>query len=90
MARIPCAFSVQEEFLRQIDERAAQLGMKRSEFILQALRKELQNRGPTMSIVAETSETWNPGRKETGGAAPGYKIPRAGAKAKGTKAAKGG
>jgi len=54
MPRIPCAFSVQEDFLRQIDARAAQLGMKRSEFILQALRKELLlNRGATMSIVAD-------------------------------------
>jgi hypothetical protein len=74
MARIPCAFSVQEEFLRQIDERAAQLGMKRSEFILQALRKELQNRGPTMSIVAETPDSWSPPKKDP---PAGYKIPRA-------------
>lgn len=53
MSRVPCAFSVQEEFLVLIDARAASLGMKRSEFIVQALRKELLMNTGGMNIVAE-------------------------------------
>jgi|GEM_PF-3963361 len=60
MARIPCAFSVQEDFLEVIDKRAKQLGMKRSDFIVQALRKELfLNTSGSMSIVAEQSGVGN-------------------------------
>ncbi|HEY8966607.1 MAG TPA: ribbon-helix-helix protein, CopG family [Candidatus Methylacidiphilales bacterium] len=67
MARIPCAFSVQEDILRQIDARAAQLGMKRSEFILQALRKELLVGGnSSMSIVAEPAKDVPPRPRKKG------------------------
>ena len=55
MARIPCAFSVQEEFLVRIDARAEELGMKRSEYIVHALRRELHGMGGAFSVVAEQS-----------------------------------
>ena len=51
MARIPCSFSAQEDFLARIDARAADLGMKRSEYIVHALRMEL-SRGGAMLIDA--------------------------------------
>lgn len=58
MARKPCSFSAQEDFLLRIDKRAAQLGMKRSEFIVHALRKELLNSG-AMTVIAEQSGSNN-------------------------------
>ena len=58
MARVPCSFSAQEEFLARIDARAAQLGMKRSEFIVHALRHELQSVG-SMTVVAEQAGSRN-------------------------------
>jgi len=53
MARIPCSFSAQEEFLDMIDARAARLGMKRSEYIVHALRRDLQE-GGSFNIVQES------------------------------------
>ena len=49
MARIPCSFSAQEDFLSKVDARAQDLGMKRSEYIVHALRMELA-RGGAMTI----------------------------------------
>ena len=57
MPRIPCSFSAQEEFLARVDARALQLGMKRSEYIVHALRRELLSEGQSMSVVAEQSLT---------------------------------
>jgi len=59
MARIPCAFSVQAEFLLRIDARAEELGMKRSEYIVHALRRDLQGMGGAFSVVAEQSGQGN-------------------------------
>lgn len=58
MARIPCSFSAQEDFLTCIDARAQQLGMKRSEYIVHALRMEL-DRGGSMVIHANQSGVGN-------------------------------
>jgi len=58
MARIPCSFSAQEDFLVCIDARARELGMKRSEYIVHALRMELA-RGGSMVIHANQAGTGN-------------------------------
>ena len=52
---IPCAFSCTAEFLRKIDARAASLGMNRSQYILQVLRKDLFSGNQNLSIVGEQS-----------------------------------
>jgi len=59
MPRVPCSFSAQQEFLARVDARALQLGMKRSEYIVHALRHELLSEGHSMSVVAEQSGTGN-------------------------------
>ncbi len=53
MARIPCSFSAQPDFLSAVDRRAGELGMKRSEFIVHALKKELLRGGQSFTVVAE-------------------------------------
>lgn len=65
MARIPCSFSAPEEFILRIDARAESLGMKRSEFIVHALRKELMESGHSFSIVAEQSQIGGSGNRLT-------------------------
>jgi hypothetical protein len=56
--RVPCSFSAQQTFLDMIDSRAEQLGMKRSEYIVHALRRDIQN-GGSFNIVAEQSGDYN-------------------------------
>jgi hypothetical protein len=41
MARIPTAFSCSKELRDKIDARARSLGMNRSQYIIQVLRKDL-------------------------------------------------
>lgn len=53
MPRVPCAFSVQEDFLAMIDQRAKALGMKRSEYIVQVLRQEIFHGNPNLTIALE-------------------------------------
>ena len=59
MKRIACAFSVSREFLDQIDARADELGLSRSAYIVQVLRKELISGASQLSIVAETSTDYS-------------------------------
>lgn len=72
MARIPCSFSAQEDFVLDIDRRAAELGMKRSEYIVHALRMEL-TRGGAMVIQAKQSGRGN--KQQIFSAAPGAPAP---------------
>ncbi len=53
MKRVACAFSVNREFLELIDARAESLGLSRSAYIVQVLRKELLSGSDSLSIVAE-------------------------------------
>jgi hypothetical protein len=66
MSRVPCAFSCDEKFLKLIDERAASLGMKRSQYIVQVLRQELLTGAPNLNIVAEA----HPGFGKQAGSPP--------------------
>jgi hypothetical protein len=79
MARIPCSFSAQEDFLASIDRRANELGMKRSEFIVHALKKELMREGQSFVVVAEQSGSNNSQKifsDAQGAPAPGQKYPK--------------
>jgi len=51
MARIPCGFSCNPEFLALIDERAQSLGMNRSQYIVQVIRNEIARGGADLSVV---------------------------------------
>jgi metal-responsive CopG/Arc/MetJ family transcriptional regulator len=57
MARIPTAFSCDKEFLKRIDARAESLGMNRSQYIIQVLRKDLMEDSEGLNIVAESGTT---------------------------------
>lgn len=65
MARVPCSFSAQEDFVARIDARAAELHMKRSEYIVHALRLELMGAGRGMTILAEQPDSQGGGRERT-------------------------
>lgn len=56
--RIPCAFSVSEDFLKLIDARAKSLDLSRSAYIVQVLRKEILSGSTEMRIVAEEKGTY--------------------------------
>jgi hypothetical protein len=53
VVRNPCAFSVEEDTLVLIDRRAKSLGMNRSQYILQCVRRDLANQSAPLSVVAE-------------------------------------
>jgi len=53
MGRIPTAFSCDEKFLKLIDARAVSLGMNRSQYIIQVLRRDLLNQSASLHVVAE-------------------------------------
>ncbi len=55
MGRVPCAFSCDRELLDKIDARAKSLGMNRSQYVVQVLRRELLSGNDNLRIVAETS-----------------------------------
>lgn len=57
MGRVPTAFSCDEEFLNRINARAASLGMNRSQYIIQVLRRDLMEQSDGLNIVAETGST---------------------------------
>jgi nitrate reductase assembly molybdenum cofactor insertion protein NarJ len=73
MARVPCAFSCSPEFLAAVDERAKSLGLKRSAYIVQVLRKELAERGQAFTIVAEQAGVY---ASQTGTDHGGHAKPR--------------
>lgn len=52
MSRTACAFSCQKQFLDQVDQRAASLGMNRSAYIVQVLRQDLLSGKPNLNIMA--------------------------------------
>ena len=58
MSRIPCAFSCSKEFLEKVDARAESLGMNRSQYIVQVLRRELFSDTTELSIVAEERDAY--------------------------------
>jgi DNA-binding phage protein len=84
MPRIPCSFSAQEEVIAQIDARAAALGMKRSEYIVHALRAEIAG-GGNMSIVAEQRGGYGNTINQSLSHLPSDVSARTGAKAAGKK-----
>lgn len=51
--RSPCAFSVDESLLAVIDRRAKSLGMNRSNYIVQCIRRDLANQNEPLSVVAD-------------------------------------
>lgn len=75
MKRIACAFSVSKEFLDQIDVRAKSLGLSRSGYIVQVLRKEIISGDQGLKIVAEEPVAYSGTNEEpTGGSRrPGRK-----------------
>lgn len=63
MKRIPCAFSVSKELLEKIDARAEALGLSRSAYIVQIVRKDLMTGSSSLSIVAETKSEYGSKKK---------------------------
>jgi hypothetical protein len=53
MGRIPTAFSCDAKFLKLIDARAASLGMNRSQYIIQVLRRDLLDQSASLQVIAE-------------------------------------
>jgi hypothetical protein len=51
--RSPCAFSVDEKLLAVIDRRAKSLGMNRSNYIVQCIRRDLADQTAPLQIVAD-------------------------------------
>ena len=51
--RSPCAFSVDQTLLTVIDRRAKSLGMNRSNYIVQCIRRDLANQSAPLSVVAD-------------------------------------
>ena len=66
MKRVPCAFSVSRDFLDVIDARAESLGLSRSAYIVQVLRKELASGSSQFSIVAEEPPVYVSEQKNSG------------------------
>jgi len=64
MGRVPTAFSCDEEFLKLIDARATSLGMSRSHYIIQVLRRDLLDQSSNLSIVAEAPVPYTTARKK--------------------------
>ena len=64
MGRVPTAFSCDEEFLKLIDARAASLGMSRSHYIIQVLRRDLLEQSNGLNIVAESGSSYGSNRKK--------------------------
>lgn len=63
MKRIPCAFSVTKELLEKIDARAEALGLSRSAYIVQIVRRDLMSGSSSLNIVAETKSEYGTKRK---------------------------
>jgi hypothetical protein len=64
MGRVPTAFSCDEEFLKLIDARADSLGMSRSHYIIQVLRRDLLEQTGGLNIVAESGTTYESKRQK--------------------------
>lgn len=64
MGRVPTAFSCDEEFLKLIDTRAASLGMSRSHYIIQVLRRDLLEQSGSLNIVAENGTAYESKKKK--------------------------
>jgi len=88
MARIPCSFSAQEDFILEVDRRAASLGMKRSEYIVHALRMELAHAGRAMVIQANQTVSGS-GNHVVGSNFPSPSSAHAGKDAKGPEGKRG-
>ena len=66
MKRIPCAFSVTRELLEKIDARAEALGLSRSAYIVQIVRKDLASGSSGLRIVAEKKAEYGTKKKKRG------------------------
>ena len=64
MKRIPCAFSVTRELLEKIDARAEALGLSRSAYIVQVVRRDLMSGSSSLKIVAEKKAEYGTKRKK--------------------------
>jgi len=63
MGRVPTAFSCDGEFLKLIDARASSLGMSRSHYIVQVLRRDLLEQSDGLNVVAESGVPYGRPRK---------------------------
>ena len=63
MKRIPCAFSVTKELLEKIDARAEALGLSRSAYIVQIVRRDLASGSSSLRIVAEEKSEYGTKKK---------------------------
>jgi hypothetical protein len=64
MSRKPCAFSCEATFLDMVDRRASDLGMNRSQYVIQCIRRELglESR-PLFAEVREAGPVWKTEKK---------------------------
>lgn len=49
--RVPCAFSVEPEWLEKIDARCKSLGLSRSAYLLQLVRRDLLEGGDSFRLA---------------------------------------